>query len=183
VSRVGEKHRYPQNRKRPIKHRKARPTGLVYNNSKTKVTMRESMAKLLGYANPYATLYTISYGKSEVNRYQYMDIFVINNGNLFKISRLVAGILRFRIQKSHFRFVAKDVLAVRTGRENMIDTNVDTINLEIAVVKKLAKKMFNNENGYNHVPMLLMQEYTAKPIEQLEAHNKKSYIVRRPTNN
>jgi hypothetical protein len=179
----GAKHNYPQNRKRPVTHRKARPSGLTYKNSKARVTMRDNQAKLLGYANPYATLYTMSYGKSESNRYQYMDIFVVNNGSLFKISRLVASVLRIKIQKSHFRFVSKDVMRVRTGRENMIDTNEDTINLEISIIKKLAKKMFNNENGYNHVPMLLMQEFTAKPIEQIETHNKKSYIVRKPMDN
>lgn len=180
---LGGKHKYPKGRKPPIAHNKKRPKGIIYAQSKNKRKMTEWMLILLSYAPLESTIYTVSYGNSEANRYQYMDIYAIYDDKLYKVTSIVANILHFVTLDRHYRFTAYDTLAVRTGKEHHKQQRAEILALEKDVVTKLNKKMFKSETGFKHVSLLGMLEYTTTTNEESipkDEPEKKTYILRKP---
>lgn len=181
--RLGGKHNYPKGRKLPVAHKKKRPKGIIYANSKNKRKMSEWMLILLSYAPPDSTLYTTSYAGSESNRYQYMDVFSIYDNQLYKITGIVANILHYVTLDRHYRFNAEDTLAVRTGREHTRTTREQIFELEKEVVRRLSFKVLKRDDGFKHISILRMSEYTQTTNENYVESDepiKKTYILRKP---
>jgi hypothetical protein len=173
----GVNHNYPDIRKRRTTYEKE--DGTVYQTKK-RTSMQEMQMKLMEYAPPHTAIYTITYNKSKATRYQYTDFFCISNHRLFKLTKIVAYILGYRLYKPQGKnFWGKDCMMVRTFREYQTTDKLDMVKIEIDLVKILSKKMFNDENAYHHESLVMMQSQYDEPIEKVKELTKKSYIVKR----
>jgi hypothetical protein len=167
---------YPEVRQKRTTYE--RSDGTVYQ-TKQRAEMQEMQLKLMSYAPPHSFLYTITYNKTRASRYQYCDVFVINNGRLFKITKIVAYILGFRIYKPRKTvFWGKDCMVVRTFREYKVFTKYEMIDIEYDFIRILSKKLFGIEDAYNHQSLLLMESQFDKKLEEVEPQRKKSFIVK-----
>lgn len=151
-----------------------------YNSSPKRTRMQNMQLKLAGYAPPHSYIYTITYNKTRAKRYQYTDVFCINNNRLFKITKIVAYILGFNLYKTKTVFWGKDAMQVRTFREHETYSKQDMVDVETAFIKILAKKMYNDEDSYIHQSIVMMESEYKHKVEEVVTHTKKSYIVARP---
>lgn len=174
---TGTHHNYPDTRVLRVLEPNAR--GEIMSSPK-RTRMQNMQLKLAGYAPPHSYIYTITYNKTRAKRYQYTDVFCINNNRLFKITKIVAYILGFKLYKSKTVFWGTDAMVVRTFREYQTYSKQDMVDIETAFIKILAKKMYNDENAYVHEAIVMMQSEYKHKVEEVVAHTKKSYIVARP---
>lgn len=171
----GIPHKYPTTRVQRVLP--LNPDGTKMKSPK-RIRMQEMQLKLMGYAPPHTALYTITYNKTRSSRYQYIDVFCINNNRLFKITKIVAFILGFRMFKSKVACYGIDSMCVRTYREYTAFSRKDITDIEVNFIKMLAKKMYNDENAYYHESVVMMTSEYEKDAEQIENHTpRKSYIA------
>jgi virulence-associated protein VapD len=172
----GVNHNYPDIRQRRTTFK--RSDGTVYQTKKREAMMEMQM-KLMEYAPPHSAIYTITYNTSKATRYQFTDFFCINNHRLFKLTKIVAYILGYKLYKPRSKkFWGKDCMMVRTFREYQTMDKVEMVKIEIDLVKILSQKMFGNEDAYHHESLVMMQSQYDEPMEEIKKLTKKSYIVK-----
>lgn len=176
---IGKTHNYPLQRKE--RECIVKTDGSRYIGIK-KRKMQDMIIKLMGYAPAHCFIYTMTYNKTQASRYQYTDVFCVNNGRLFKITKIVAYIMGYKMHVMEGKYArpifwSEDCMRLRTYKENQVLKKKDMVENEINLVKSLSMKLFNNEDGYNHESLLTMNSQFSKPIEEIN-HPKKSYIVR-----
>lgn len=171
---------YPKNRKESGT-RNTNRKGTHYYNSAVKRRLRELVDRLMGYAPPFSPIFTLTYGRSEFNRYQYVDVFCLYNNNLIKITKLVAKIIKTPTLKSKNKFYGFDVLALRTFKDNKNSTRNEYHTNEAKMIEQLSMIMFSRPDGYVHNNLQKIVEFTEVKIDQNPYITKKSYIVRKPT--
>jgi hypothetical protein len=159
-----------------------RKDGSKYN-AKSRREMQDMQIKLMGYAPAHSAIYTITYNKTRASRYQYTDVFCINNNRLFKITKIVAYILGFKMHKPDTTdrpaiLWSVDCMRVRTFREYAVLSKKDMVTIEIELVKMLSTKMFGVDDSYHHESVLLMSSEFERKIEEIPNHTKKSYIAK-----
>lgn len=170
----GGTHKYPKNRKRTLRGKIQKPY-----TTRLRRKMTDAMVRLIGYCPQHSFIYTITYMTSDKSRYQYVDVFCINNNQIFKISKLVAYIMKTRIVKNNRKILnALDVMVMRTHQENIRLTSAQIVTNETEFIKLLSKKLFNHENGFNHQPMILMKSVFDKKVDSIPEAIKKSYIAK-----
>lgn len=144
--------------------------------------MQDMQMKLMGYAPPHSAIYTITYNKTRASRYQYTDVFCINNNRLFKISKIVAYILDYKMHKPDTTgrpavLHGTDCMRIRTFRENTAMTRKDMITNEVDMIKVLSTRMFGVDNSYHHESVLMMSSEFERKIDEMPNHTRKSYIA------
>lgn len=176
----GVSHSYPTNRVQRITVE--RKDGSKYN-AKHRNEMQEMKMKLMGYAPPHSAIYTITYNKTRASRYQYTDVFCINNNRLFKITKIVAYILGFKMHKPDKTdrspiLWSEDCMRVRTHREYAVLSKRDMVVIEFEMIKILSTKIFGVDNSYHHESILTMASEFERKLEEVPNHTKKSYIAK-----
>lgn len=177
IEKVRKKTVYPKNRKSRVWY----PNPLRGKVSAPKrLKLQEMQLKLAGYCPPFSAIYTISYFMTRCRKHQYTDVYCINNNKLFKITRIVAHVLGYRISRSKSLYAGMGAMLVKT----IINDNTENyknimIENEIRVIKDLAKKMYNNSDAYQVQSMMEMNSEYTLSIEEIPNHTKKSYIVGR----
>lgn len=177
---IGKKHNYPLTRTQRITATKK--DGSKYN-SKHRTKMAEMQMKLMGYAPAHSAIYTHTYNKSRCARYQYVDVFCINNNRLFKITKIVAYIMGFEIPKNNktdksYVPYGVDCMRVRTYKENDSHTREEIVEIEANMIKDLSIKIFGVDNSYFHESISVMTSEFKRTVDKVENHVKKSYIVK-----
>lgn len=177
---IGKNHNYPKTRTQRITPEKK--DGSRYN-SRSRKKMAEMQMKLIGYAPAHSAIYTHTYNKSRCARYQYMDVFCINNSRLFKITKIVAYIMEFEIPKTKktdksYVTYGVDCMRVRTYKENDDHSREEMIKIETNMIKNLSRKIFGVDNSYFHESISVMTSEFSRTIDKVENHVKKSYIVK-----
>ena len=175
----GVKHNYPTNRVQRVTVEKK--DGSKYN-AKSRREMQDMQIKLMGYAPAHSAIYTITYNKTRASRYQYTDVFCINNNRLFKITKIVAYILGFKMHKPDTTdrpaiLWSEDCMRVRTHREYATLSKRDMVAIEVEMIKILSAKMFGVDNSYHHESILLMFSEFERKVEEIPNHTKKTYIA------
>lgn len=175
----GTKHDYPDNRVQRVTLEKK--DGSKYN-AKYRNKMQDMQIKLMGYAPAHSAIYTITYNKTRASRYQYTDVFCINNNRLFKITKIVAYILGFKMHKPDTTgrpaiLHSMDCMRIRTFRENAVLSKKDMVTIEIDMIKILSTKMFGVDDSYHHESILLMSSEFERKVEEIPNHTRKSYIA------
>ena len=175
----GKPRDYPATRAKRI-HPERKHGGRYFSLSRRR--MQEMQMKLMGYAPPHSAIYTITYNKTRASRYQYTDVFCINNNRLFKISKIVAYILGYKMHHHQYSgrpsvLHGKDCMRIRTFREHEAVNRKEMITNEVDMIKILSTKMFGVDNSYHHESILIMSSEFERTIEQIPNHTKKSYIA------
>lgn len=194
-------HGTPRKRKYP-KTRKKRD---IVNYSTKKYNLnadyiKECQIKLLSFAPLYTQIYTTSYSRNMQSNYVYVDVVAITDNRMYKLSKLVAKIMGYRLVRSSAKFKMPDVIAVPVENDwrdtDFEDMRQPLLEIEEKLIKELSTRMFGHDSGYFWNSQLNLYAYdvvkpkrektykvkTPKQTDDNEQKQivEKSYIVRKP---
>lgn len=150
------------------RQRKSR-TGIKYASKKKlekQKIIKDAQEKVLTFAPRYSNIYTQSYWNSEGQRYLYMDVFSIVDGRFYKITKMVARVLGYRIIEKHRFFSHKTVMAVRNWNLEEIRNPEVHLRMEKEIVEALSKSLFGVTDGYFHESIEMMFPYDTMKISK-----------------
>ena len=82
------------------------------------------------------------------------------------------------IVKSVINLKSHEMMGIETGNIFNMSSRHELVKVEYDFIRRLSKKMFDDEDAYNHESLLSMESHFEKSIEKIENQTKKSYIVR-----
>lgn len=146
------------------KNRKSR-AGKGYTTKKMKMDLvKNNKIKLLSFAPEFANIYTVSYVPTDRRRYIYMDVFAIVDNRLYKINKLLANVLGYRVSKNlgYMYGIASCLMVPFLVNPENVDKSF--VQIEEKLIKELSSMMFGYADGYFWQSLYKLHAFDAEHV-------------------